>query len=69
MIPAYSEEVKIQIHEKDPSLLPLEQQGRQLQEQVRVLQESVEYINRERSRLKSELESIKNAFNRSSNGS
>jgi prefoldin subunit 5 len=69
MIPAYSEEVKIHVHEKDPNLLPLEQQVRQLQEQVRLLQESVEYINRERSRLKIELGINRNAMNRSSNGS
>lgn len=69
MIPAYSEEVKIHVHEKDSNLLPLEQQVRQLQEQVRLLQESVEYMNRERSRLKSELDYIRNAMNRSSNGS
>lgn len=69
MIPAYSEEVKIQIQEKDPSLLPLEQQIRQLQEQVRILQESVEYANRERSRLKSDLEQIKNVISRRGNES
>lgn len=69
MIPAYSEEVKIQVHEKNTDLLPLEQQVRQLQEQVRVLQESVDFINREKSRLKSELDQIRNVINRNNHGS
>jgi predicted RNase H-like nuclease (RuvC/YqgF family) len=69
MIPAYSEEVKIHVHEKDADFLPLEQQVRQLQEQFRILQESVEYMNRERARLKSDLDQLRNAINRSNNGS
>lgn len=69
MIPAYSEEVKIQVKEKDTDLLPLEQQVRQLQEQVRLLQETVEYMNRERSRLKGEVDQIKSLIGRRGNES
>jgi len=58
MIPSYSEEVKITIAEND-SNLTIQQELAQLKEQVRQLYETVEYINRERSRLKSELEQVK----------
>jgi regulator of replication initiation timing len=63
MIPAYKEEVKITIKESDPNS-PLEQQVRQLQDQVRQLIETVEYMNRERGRLKSEVEELKHRFNK-----
>lgn len=63
MIPAYSEEVKIQVIEKDSNLLPLEQQLAQLREQVRVLQETVEHMNREKMRLKSDLDTLRNLIN------
>ncbi len=69
MIPAYNEEVKIEVKEKDTNLLPLEQQIRQLQEHMRQLQETVEFMNRERSRLKSELDQIKNLMGRRGNES
>jgi predicted RNase H-like nuclease (RuvC/YqgF family) len=63
MIPAYSEEVKITVIE-DQSSGPIEEQIKQLREQVRQLTETVEFINRERSRLKAEVESLKSMFNR-----
>jgi predicted RNase H-like nuclease (RuvC/YqgF family) len=64
MIPAYSEEVKITVVERS-SDKTLEQQVADLREQVRQLQETVEYINRERSRLKSDLESLRYSINKS----
>lgn len=59
MIPSYKEEVNITIQEKaqDQSL---EQQVKDLQEQVRILRESIDYITREKSRLKSDVELLKN---------
>jgi predicted RNase H-like nuclease (RuvC/YqgF family) len=63
MIPAYSEEVKIKVIEKNDNST-LEQQVRELHEQVRLLTETVEYMNRERSRLKSELDIIRASINR-----
>ncbi len=68
MIPAYKEEVKIQIIEKDSNLLPLEQQVRQLQEQVRQLQDTVDFMTRERLRLKSDLDTVRNAVLRKQDG-
>ena len=63
MIPAYSEEVKITI--KDHALDPnLETRVKELHEQVRLLTETVEYMNRERSRMKSELDQLRAAINR-----
>ena len=63
MIPAYSEEVKITI--KDQALDPnLETRVKELHEQVRLLTETVEYMNRERSRMKSELDQLRAAINR-----
>jgi predicted RNase H-like nuclease (RuvC/YqgF family) len=63
MIPAYSEEVKITI--KDQGLDPnLETRVKELHEQVRLLTETVEYMNRERSRMKSELDQLRAAINR-----
>jgi regulator of replication initiation timing len=63
MIPAYSEEVKITIkdHVLDPNL---ETRVKELHEQVRLLTETVEYMNRERSRMKSELDQLRAAINR-----
>lgn len=58
MIPSYSEEVKITVHENNDNLT-IQQELAQLKEQVRQLHETVEYINRERIRLKSELEQVK----------
>jgi regulator of replication initiation timing len=64
MIPAYSEDVKITIKEQNNDG-SLENQVKQLHEQVRLLKETVEYMNRERTRLKQEVEQIKNALSRS----
>jgi regulator of replication initiation timing len=64
MIPAYSEDVKITIKEQNNDG-SLENQVKQLNEQVRLLKETVEYMNRERTRLKQEVEQIKNALSRS----
>ena len=63
MIPAYSEEVKITIKEQglDPNL---ETRVKELHEQVRLLTETVEYMNRERIRMKSELDQLRAAINR-----
>ena len=63
MIPAYSEEVKITIKDKplDPNL---ETRVKELHEQVRLLTETVEYMNRDRSRMKSEIEQLRSAINR-----
>lgn len=64
MIPAYSEEVKITVVESPKPEGSLEEQVRQLQEQVRRLSETVNYMERERQRLKGELETIKTSINR-----
>jgi len=63
MIPAYSEEIKITIKEQglDPNL---ETRVKELHEQVRLLTETVEYMNRERSRMKSELDQLRATINR-----
>lgn len=63
MIPAYSEEIKLVITEAD-SNAPMEQQLRQVQEQIRQLVETVNYINRERSRLKAEVEDLKHRISK-----
>lgn len=60
MIPSYSEEVKIQIVERDDR--DFADQISDLKEQLDRLRETVEYINRERSRMKSELEEIKHSI-------
>jgi len=62
MIPSYSEDVKIKIVEKDDRELSV--QIFELKEELRQIRETVEYINRERSRLKSDLESLKSLINR-----
>jgi predicted RNase H-like nuclease (RuvC/YqgF family) len=62
MIPAYSETVKIVVQEQ--STTPDPDKLKNLEEQVRVLRETVDYLNRERSRMKSELESLRSLLNR-----
>lgn len=58
MIPAYSK--KIDLPQKvDTSNASLEEQVSHLSEQVRILRDTVEYMNREKSRLKSEVESLR----------
>lgn len=63
MIPAYSEEVKITVVESDKNA-SVEQKLQQLQEQVNRLTEAFDYINRERSRLKAEVESLRSMISR-----
>ena len=64
MIPAYKEEVKITVVEAPKPEGTLEEQVRHLQEQVRRLSETVNYMERERQRLKGELETIKSKINK-----
>lgn len=64
MIPAYSEQVNIKVIEKDENL-SLEKQIAALTEQVRLLKETVEYMNREKTRMKSELDYLRAQINRS----
>lgn len=65
MIPSYKEEVKITVVDQkavdDRDLLS---QINELKEQVRQLSEMVNYMDRERSRVKSELENIKGVISR-----
>lgn len=63
MIPAYSEQVNIKVMEASENL-SLEKQVNNLEEQVRLLKETVEYMNRERSRMKSEIESLNARLNK-----
>jgi len=63
MIPAYSEQVNIKVMETSENL-SLEKQVNNLEEQVRLLKETVEYMNRERSRMKSEIESLNARLNK-----
>ena len=64
MIPAYKEEVKITIVEKTQPGLNLEQKVQQLEERVRQMHETVQYMERERGRLKSEIEAMKHQLNK-----
>jgi septal ring factor EnvC (AmiA/AmiB activator) len=64
MIPAYKEEVKITVVEKTDSSLGLEQKVQQLEERVRQMHETVQYMERERGRLKSEIEAMKHQLNK-----
>lgn len=64
MIPAYSEEVKITVVEVSNPGSNLEEQVQLLHEQVRRLTETVHYMERERQRFKSELETIKLKINK-----
>lgn len=65
MIPSYKEEVKITVvdqkEDEDKNLLA---QINELKDQVRQLSEMVNYMDRERSRIKSELENIKGVISR-----
>jgi hypothetical protein len=63
MIPSYKEDVKITIQERDQSS-NVEQQLQLMQEEIRILRETVNYIDRERMRLKSDIESIKILINK-----
>ena len=64
MIPSYKGAVE---SAATPAIDPndtLELRLKQLTEQVHQLRDSVEYMNRERNRLKSEVEELKNFINR-----
>jgi FtsZ-binding cell division protein ZapB len=65
MIPSYKEEVKITVVDQkavdDRDLLS---QIAELKEQVRQLSEMVNYIDRERSRIKSDLDSVKSIISK-----
>lgn len=64
MIPAYKEDVKITIVEKTQEANSLEQKVQQLEERVRQMFETVQYMERERGRLKGEIETLKHQLNR-----
>jgi len=64
MIPAYKEEVKITIKEQTKITGDLEQKVSQLEERVKQLYETVQYMERERSILKADIESMKSQLNR-----
>jgi len=64
MIPAYKEEVKITVVEAPKPQGNLEEQVRQLQEQVHRLTETVNYMERERQRLKGELDIVKSKISK-----
>lgn len=64
MIPSYKEEINITVIEGSKSESSLEDQVRQLQNQVQRLFETVNYMERERQRLKGEIETLKSRMNR-----
>lgn len=65
MIPSYKEEVKITVvDQKEDGDKNLLAQINELKDQVRQLSEMVNYMDRERSRIKSELENIKGVISR-----
>lgn len=59
MISGYKEEVKITIQEGPQETKSLEEKVKQLEEQVRLLRETIEYMNRQNTRMKSELDTIR----------
>lgn len=61
MIPSYKEEVKITIIDEKKDL-SIDQQIGELKEQIRQLKETVDYLHRDKNRLKSEIDSIKNSL-------
>ena len=63
MIPAYSKEIQTLETPKGVDI-SLEEQVKLLHEQVRILRETIDYVNRERSRMKGEIESLKAHINR-----
>lgn len=64
MIPAYKEQVNITIVEQTSQTHNVEQKVQQLEERVRKLYETVQYMERERSRLKSEIDTIRQQLNK-----
>lgn len=67
MIPAYNKEIPKTEKPQDVNT-SLEEQVQHLQEQVRILRDSIEYSNRERSRMKSEIDSLRYEINRRTGG-
>jgi len=65
VLPSYSENVNIKIVEKDGS--DLETEIRNLREQLQQLRETIEYINRDRVRMKNDIESMKAIISRRDN--
>lgn len=63
MIPAYNQKVDLPVVEQD-SNDSLEQRFRQLQEQVLELRQTVDYLQREKSRLKSDVQTLASALNK-----
>jgi predicted nuclease with TOPRIM domain len=64
MIPSYKEEVKITVVDQQKEDRELSVQIDELKEKVRQLTEMINYIDRERSRIKSDLDSIKNIISK-----
>jgi phage shock protein A len=65
MIPAYNEKIEPMPIVEDPTKQSVEQQIRMLQEQLAQLRETVEFMNRERTRLKNEVDRLSAQVNRS----
>lgn len=65
VLPSYSENVNIKIVEKDGG--DLETEIRNLREQLQQLRETIEYINRDRVRMKNDIESMKAIISRRDN--
>lgn len=65
VLPSYSENVNIKIVEKDGG--DLETEIRNLREQLQQLRETIEYINRDRIRMKNDIESMKAIISRRDN--
>lgn len=64
MISGYKEEVKITIQEGPQETKSLEEKVKQLEEQIHLLRETIEYMNRERSRIKNDLDTLKQILNK-----
>lgn len=65
VLPSYSENVNIKIVEKDGS--DLETEIRNLREQLQQLRETIDYLNRDRVRMKNDIESMKAMISRRDN--
>ena len=64
MIPAYKEDVIITLVEKKQEVQHLEQRVQQLEERVRQMYETVQSMERERSRLKGDMDTFKHQLNK-----
>jgi hypothetical protein len=65
VLPSYSENVNIKIVEKDGG--DQDTQIRELKEQIQQLRDTIEYMNRERVRMKNDIESMKTMISRRQN--